>query len=181
MSDMRTRHDRKSIRLSGFNYARPGKYYITICTQNRHRLFGEIREGIMHLNEMGKIVQKCWTDIPNHYPQAILHENIIMPDHVHGIIEITDPMINERSQNLEPFDKSSSNKYQQIIPGSIGSIVRGFKIGVTKWSRQNTDIKIVWQRNYYERIIKSQQEYDRITEYIINNPKKWDSGRGSKF
>jgi putative transposase len=85
-----------------------------------------------------------------------------MPNHVHGIIELV------KNDNEKPV-----NKFQKIIPYSIGSIVRGFKIGVTKWFRTNTDIKIVWQRNYYENIIRSEKSYQRIREYIINNPKNW--------
>jgi len=72
-------------------------------------------------------------------------------------------------QNFEP----QQNEFQKIIPRSIGSIVRGFKIGVTKWMRQNTDVYYVWQRNYYEHIIRDEQSYQRISEYIINNPAKW--------
>jgi len=111
------KHHRRSIRLQGYDYSQPGIYFITICTQNRERLF---------------VV---------------------------------------RVQNFEPLQ--NQNAYQHIIPTSIGSIIRGFKIGVTKGFRQNTDIYVVWQRNYYEHIIRNDVELYQIRQYIIDNPKKW--------
>jgi putative transposase len=117
-----------------------------------------------------------------------------MPDHVHGIIELmigdegqnditgiqndTDGMQNDtvRVQNFEPLQKSSQNKFQKIIPRSVGSIIRGYKIGVTKFFRDNTDIHLVWQRNFYEHIIRNEQSYFEISYYIVNNPAKWAGG-----
>jgi REP element-mobilizing transposase RayT len=175
-------HHRKSIRLQGYDYSKAGLYFITICIQDRKCLFGNImQENIvdpMVLNDAGKIADECWLAIPKHFPNAILHEHIIMPNHVHGIIELVK---NDNTgvqnddvgvQNFEPLQKNV-NKFQKIIPHSIGSIVRGYKIGVTKWFRSNTDIKFVWQRNYYENIIRTEKSYQRIREYIINNAKNW--------
>ena len=111
-----------------------------------------------------------------------------MPNHIHGIIFIN--LINNvaavvqantgvvkgqeglRVQNIEPLRQQ--NQYQHIIPKSIGTIIRGFKIGVTKWFRKNTDIHNVWQRNFYERVIRNENELNRIREYIINNPLQWE-------
>jgi REP element-mobilizing transposase RayT len=121
----------------------------------------------MILNEYGKIVQRCWLEIPQHFPNVRLDEFIIMPNHIHGIIVINNDV---GVQNFEPLQ----NKYQKIIPRSIGSIVRGFKIGVTKWFRENTNIYTVWQRNYYEHIIRNEKELNEIRKYIINNPLKWE-------
>ncbi len=111
------KHHRRSIRLQGYDYSQPGIYFITLCTQNRERLF------------------------------------------VVGV------------QNFETLQ--NQNAYQHIIPTSIGSIIRGFKIGVTRGFRQNTDIYVVWQRNYYEHIIRNEVELNRIRQYIIDNPEKW--------
>ena len=173
-------HHRKSIRLQGYDYSKSGLYFITICVQNRKCLFGNILRGNydeMVLNDAGKIADKCWLEIPKHFPNAVLHEHIIMPNHVHGIIELVKNhdvgvQNNVGVQNFEPLQKRV-NKFQKIIPYSIGSIVRGYKIGVTKWVRSNTDIEFVWQRNYYENIIRTENSYQRICEYIINNPKNW--------
>ena len=180
---------RKSIRLREFDYAQDGLYFVTINCHNRRRLFGEIQfkehekfKVEIQLSAAGKIANQCWLDIPNHFPNVILNDFIIMPDHIHGIIELNNkvgvenlqPRNNENPQprnneNLQP----RRNEFQKIIPGSIGSIVRGFKIGVTKWMRQNTEIHDVWQRNYYEVIITNDQAYNEISMYISNNPKKW--------
>jgi REP element-mobilizing transposase RayT len=124
----------------------------------------------MILNAAGKIAAKCWQDIPVHFPKTKLHEYVVMPDHIHGIVEIIKIV---GAQNLEP---PLENKFQQIIPQSIGSIIRGFKIGVTKWFRyenQGDQNMRVWQRNYYEHIIRNDAEYIRIANYILNNPAKW--------
>lgn len=166
-------HHRRSIRLQGHDYSQTGAYFITLCTHNRRCMFGDIKDGEMVLNDVGKIVQKFWLEIPLHYPTVLLDEFVVMPNHVHGIIIIgvgVQDIEPQQVQNIEP----QQNEYQKIIPGSIGAIVRGFKAGVTKWFRQNTDILTVWQRNYYEHIIRNEKEFYNIRNYIINNPLKWE-------
>ena len=148
------KHHRRSIRLQGYDYSQPGIYFITLCTQNRECLFGEILNGEMRLNEFGKIAHQCWLEMPHHFPHVQLDEFVIMPDHIHGIIVLNNIVgvgvqnieSRQQQQNIESRPRQQ-NAYQHIIPGSIGSIIRGFKIGVTKEFRQNTDIYVVWQRN----------------------------------
>ncbi|MCK4981077.1 MAG: hypothetical protein KAS62_11825 [Candidatus Delongbacteria bacterium] len=174
-------YNRRSTRLKEYDYSLPGYYFITICTQDNDKLFGKIIDGKMILNDAGKICKQCWDGIINHYPNAILDECIIMPDHVHGIIQTVGV------QHLEPQKRYVSgkkhhpqNKYQKIIPGSIGVIIRGFKIGVTKWFKNNTDIPKIWQRNFYERVIRNDIELENVREYIRNNPLNWEiKKRGS--
>ncbi len=180
-------HHRRSIRLKGYDYSKEGLYFITICTHNRLCLFGEIENGEMILNDAGWTMEKYWLEIPKHYPNVVLHEHVVMPNHVHGIIEIES---NVGVQNLEPLleplqpvhdheplQQHPQNKFQQIIPRSIGSIVRGCKIGMTKWFRKNTDIYRVWQRNYYEHVIRDEKSYDHISEYIQTNPLQWQDDK----
>jgi REP element-mobilizing transposase RayT len=148
------KHHRRSIRLQGYDYSQPGIYFITLCTQNRECLFGEILNGEMRLNEFGKIAHQCWLEMPHHFPHIQLDEFVVMPDHIHGIIVLNNIVgvgvqnieSRQQQQNIESRPRQQ-NAYQHIIPGSIGSIIRGFKIGVTKEFRQNTDIYVVWQRN----------------------------------
>jgi REP element-mobilizing transposase RayT len=184
-------HHRRSIRLKGYDYSQAGLYFVTICCQDRACLFGNVVDEKMILNGAGKITDECWMEIPKHFPNAVLHEHVVMPNHVHGIIELTDaanvgaenflPLQNTPSstigaENFLPLhhhNESPRNEFQKMIPRSIGSIVKGFKIGVTKWFRNNTDIESVWQRNYHEHIIRNEQSYQTISEYIINNPSKW--------
>jgi putative transposase len=217
-------HHRRTIRLKGYDYSQTGLYFITICTKNRGCLFGEIRNGKMVLNDAGDIANKCWYQITNHFPNTILHEHIIMPNHVHGIIEITVGANNHSPENHSPENHSPENhspenhspenhwpenhwpenhwpenhspenhwpenisqndRAKNISPlpvspsKTIGSIVRGYKIGVTKWFRVHMPAEFpighsIWQRNFWEHIIRNQQSYDRISDYIINNPKNW--------
>jgi REP element-mobilizing transposase RayT len=171
------KHHRRSIRLKGFDYSQAGCYYMILVTQNRECLFGDVVDGEMVLNDAGWVAQTCWLEIPNHFPNVHLDAFIIMPNHIHGIIFIIDNEMGKSVgvQNFEPLQRSNQNKYQQIISHSIGSIIRGFKIGVTKWFRHNTDIYTVWQRNYWEHVIRDENELNHIREYIINNPLKWES------
>ncbi len=167
-------HHRKSIRLKGYDYSRAGLYFITICVKDREWLFGEIVDGKIILNDAGKISDECWLGIPEHFPNVVLHEHIVMPNHVHGIVELI-------KTDSSPIDSNESprNEFQKIIPYSIGSIIRGYKIGVTKWFRNNTvgvenfQPQSIWQRNYYEHIIRNEISYHKISEYIINNPNNW--------
>ena len=160
------KHHRQSIRLKNYDYSQDGCYYITICTYNREELFGKIRRRTTRcaLFEIGIISEKFWQEIPTHFPYVELDEYIIMPNHIHGIL-----ILNRGVQHVEPL----RNKYQKIIPGSIGSIIRGYKASVTKWIRQNTDIYMVWQRNYHDHIIKHTKELNHIRKYIIENHRNW--------
>lgn len=169
------KNNRKSIRLKNYDYAQEGWYFVTICTKNRIHLFGKISNRQMKLNDQGKIVSGKWNEIPQHYPNVELDEFIVMPNHIHGILHITYTV---GVQNVEPLQNVESlqnrvNRYQHIIPGSVGSIIRGFKIGVTKWFRKNTDIHNVWQRNFWENIVRNETDLVRIREYIKHNPAKW--------
>jgi len=159
-------HHRRSIRLRGYNYSRAGAYFITICTQGRARLFGDIVDGEMVLDDAGRVAWRCWRDIPNHFPHAELDEFVVMPNHVHGIIVIGGDDDVVGAKNFSPLRSAGTSKI-------IGSMVRGFKTGVTKWMRQNTPIHDVWQRNYYEHIVRNESELNRIRQYIINNPGNW--------
>lgn len=174
-------HHRKSIRTKGHDYSQTGFYFVTICTHARLHLFGNINNGIMKLNAAGEIANTCWLAIPEHFPNVVLHAYIIMPDHIHGIIELTNEP-GSGSKNFSPLKPSTLITPFKSPSRTIGSIVRGFKIGVTKWFRQNHPAKFppkqpVWQRNYHDRIIQNEKSFNRITKYIINNPGKWEKGR----
>ena len=149
--------NRKSIRLDGYDYSQNGLYFVTICTQNREHLFGFVDEGIMYLNDAGKMVKMVWDEIPIYYEGFRLHEFVIMPNHIHGIIEIIDT-------------------YEM----GVGDIVHRFKtLTTTKYIRGVRDLnwkpfdKKVWQRNYHEHIIRNEKSYLNISQYVQTNPKKW--------
>ena len=180
MSDANKNPSRKSIRLSGYNYSEYGYYFVTICANGRRLLFGSIREGKMYLNKLGQIIRECWNEIPEHYPIVELDKYIIMPNHIHGIIIIRNPIVG--AQNLAPgipiraedFRSLPEDTCQHIIPKTLGSIIRGFKIGVTKYARLKNQNITIWQRNYYEHIIRNQKDYQNIWNYIDLNPDKWE-------
>jgi len=190
---------RQSIRLKKYDYSQKGYYFVTVCTHEKQMLFGNImsdRRGTIScaLNNGGKIAKQCWKEIPNHYANVKLDEFIIMPNHVHGVLMIGGNVgdggqgignggqdVGKRAQDIEPLredffpreDVLRMNAFQHVVSGSVGAVVRGFKIGVTKWFRKNTDIHNVWQRNFYEHIVRDEGDLNRIQNYIKNNPLKW--------
>ena len=172
-------HHRRSTRFAGYDYAQPGWYYVTICTDEREMLFGEVEKREMRLNEYGRIVRDSWLEIPKHYPFVTLDAFIVMPNHIHGIIVIRRnvDIHGVGVQNIEPLHTGGKEEiyhYQHTVSGSLGAIVRGFKIGVTKWFREHNVKHVVWQRNYYDHIIRNEPDYLCIREYILNNPISWE-------
>ena len=137
----------------------------------------------MILNDTGMVAQRCWLAIPEHFPDVVLHEYVVMPDHVHGIIQIV--RTNIGSVGVKNFSPRLTNHHPIPMKSpsrTVGSIIRGFKIGVTKWCRENRSDEYpighaVWQRNYHDHIIRDDPSYDRISNYILNNPKKWEDDK----
>ncbi len=171
--------NRRSIRLAGYDYADAGLYFLTICVNDKKQaIFGKIENNVALLNNIGRIAERCWLEIPQHFKNVVLHEYVIMPNHIHGIIELVG------ANNHSPENDNRQNSHENIkkwgnIAGekcfapagtsrTIGSIVRGFKIGVTKQLGYS-----IWQRNYFEHIVRSADDYIRISTYIAQNPQKW--------
>ena len=152
---------RKHIRLSGFDYSQPGSYFITICCHNRARLFGKIENGTMVLNELGATIEKSWLWLQTHYLYVAIDEFIVMPDHFHAILSI------------KPNACGCNLKAEHIK--TVSQLIGAFKTVSSKeihGSITYTNIKI-WQRNYWERIIRTEPELHAIRQYIRNNPKNW--------
>jgi len=159
-------HHRKSIRLKNCDYSQAGLYFITICSQNRLHLFGEIANDTMVLNDVGKMVWDEWHKSEEIRDEIKMHEFVVMPNHLHGIVEI---IVGVGANGRSPL------REQSMQPRSIGSLIAGFKSSFTaKMNRMDsTPKRKLWQRNYWEHIIHNDNEYQRIAQYIINNPKKW--------
>jgi len=158
-------HHRRSIRLQGYDYSNQGAYFVTICTWHRENILGDVYNSVMQLNSFGEIVMKCWQDLQIHYKNIALDEVAIMPNHVHGIIWINGDIVGAG------FKPAPTN-----IRHGLSEIIRALK---TFSSRQmnknrNTPGTPVWQRNYFDRIIRNEKELNAIREYIINNPLQWD-------
>jgi REP element-mobilizing transposase RayT len=153
-------HHRHSIRLKEYDYSHKGLYFITICVQSMECLLGKISEGEMVLNEYGKIIQTVWNELPQHYANIQLEEFVIMPNHIHGIIVITDK---------ESADGAG------VVRAGLPEIVRALKtFSARQINKMRGSVgKRVWQRNYYEHIIRNPEAYRKIAIYILNNPANW--------
>ena len=163
---------RKSIRLRDFDYAEPGTYFVSVCARNRVGIFGEVVGGAMRLNMYGEIVVDCWRALPKHFRHVQLDEFVVMPNHIHGILVTSDVGATHASplRDTDPTLRPSGP-----LPGSLGAIVGSFKSAVTNRINRFRDAPgTVWQRNYYEHIIRSNVEMDRIREYVSNNPAEWE-------
>jgi REP element-mobilizing transposase RayT len=163
--------NRRSIRLKEYDYSQSGAYFVTICTHNKECLFGEIVDGKMILNDAGKIVQTVWYEISEHVDHVELDQFVIMPNHIHGIIVLHDGCRDTAccAPTVERFGK--------LITGSLPTIIRSFKSAITKRINElhETPGQKIWQRNYYERVIRNENELNQVRQYIVDNPAKWDS------
>ena len=155
---------RQHIRLHDYDYSWPWSYFVTICTNEKRCLLGSVTNSIIELNEFGEIVKSCWEDMPNHYPEIDNEVFVVMPNHIHGIITIRD------------FDRRSGYKPDPTKRYPLSEIVRGFKTYSSRKinALRNSPGKPVWQRSFYEHIIRDESEYHQIGEYITYNPAKWD-------
>ncbi len=175
--DAEKRH-RRSIRLKGYDYSQAGAYFLTICTYDRACLLGEIIECEMRPNEFGSVVHDYWYELSSHFPHVELDAFVLMPNHVHGIIVIIDTVNTVGAQHAAaPLRRGITPN--NVVPGSLGAIVRSFKSAVTKRineMRQTFSVP-VWQRNYYEHIIRNEHDRNCIREYILYNPLRWQFDR----
>ena len=175
--DNSQRHHRRSIRLKGYDYSQAGAYFITICTQDRACLFGDVVDGEMRLNDVGGMVHDEWLRTADMRPNVELDAFVVMPNHFHGII-ILHPdgrgtLQRTPTTTVEQFGKPTSN--------TVPTIVRLFKSASTKRINEHrgTPGVSVWQRNYYEHIIRNEESLNRIRQYIYENPARWDMDRNN--
>jgi REP element-mobilizing transposase RayT len=158
-----------SARFGSWNYAQNGYYFVTICTERKEKYFGEIINSEISLSRMGKIVEKYWKEIPQHYPFVSVDAFIIMPNHIHGIIidktiETQNFASLQHDNNVNKFGPQSQN---------LGAIIRGFKAAIKKYTVIN-GIQFSWQPRFYDRIIINERELFNIRKYIIYNQNKWE-------
>ena len=196
------KHNRRSIRLKGYDYRDCGTYFITVCAQRGQCLFGEVVDDEMHLNGLGQIVRECWEELAAHYAGVELDAFVVMPNHVHGMlwvvpvdaesakarradlksaptvdIETSAPGGSERADGTSPAP--GKHDVPEIIPVRHGlpEIVRGFKALSSRRinASRGTPGGRIWQRNYYEHIVRTEEALNDIRQYIRNNPLKWAS------
>jgi REP element-mobilizing transposase RayT len=170
-------HHRQSIRLKGYDYAQMGAYFVTICVKDHVCLFGDVEQGEMNLNNAGNMIKTWWLAIPGKYRHFELDECIIMPNHFHGIIKI----VVGADQCVCPDPFNETKEMGEHIGSPLPRIMQWFKTMTTNeyirgidaygWERFNGKL---WQRNYYEHIIRDEKELQSIREYIANNPTQWE-------
>lgn len=189
---------RKLNRLSGFDYSQNGIYYITSCVQDMRRCLGSVHNGEMILNQYGLIAERQWRWLADQYPYVLLHEFIIMPNHMHGILEIDangvekeeDELIPEREKE-EGKEEEKENKMlpivrtarelsvpqQQIKIKSLSQLIGAFKTTSSKQIHLAGLSDFKWKRSFHDRIIRNESEFVRISNYIKANPEKWGRDR----
>ena len=168
-------HHRRSIRLKGYDYSQAGAYFVTLCTHNKECLFGEIANGAVRLNDEGRMVERWWLELSKKFPTIEIDQYIIMPNHLHGIIWV---------------------QYQKVVGADLRvcpDVTQGAHTGaplptIVQWFKTMTSNEYIrnvksngwppfqgklWQRNYYEHILRNENELIRTSEYILNNPARW--------
>jgi REP element-mobilizing transposase RayT len=192
--------------LSRYDYSQPGEYFVTICTKDRENRFGEIVDGDMRVNDFGGIVRTCWNDLPNHYRNVELDAFVVMPNHVHGIIVLTDQFVGAtsgRTPNVKTVGAThASTDHGGTIVGDglrpsptkpsptgpsptkkhpLSEIVRAFKSFSARRINEisKTPGVPIWQRGYYDHIIRDERSLGRIREYIETNPRRWKSDKNN--
>jgi putative transposase len=158
--------------LLGADYSEPGAYFITICAAERRSIFGAIGDGKVTLSALGRLVQACWLEIPEHFSHASIKEFVVMPNHLHGIVSLT-----VGARYIVPLDQRTRTPeaFERPVTGSIPTIVRTFKAAVSREARKvlGLDGHAIWQRNYFECVLRDGGEYKNASRYILENPMRW--------
>jgi REP element-mobilizing transposase RayT len=176
----------ESSRLRGWDYSSPGYYFITICTKNRACLFGKIKNGEMNWSEMGKIADQYWREIPVHCNSIQLDQFTVMPNHIHGLLRITnknhtrDRNCNRDGNHSNHVETSKLGVSTTWESGKIGVIINQYKRICTIRIRKNNPKIPVWQPRFHDHIIRDENELHRIRKYIVDNPSNWGNDAESR-
>ena len=190
------KHRRRSIRLRGYDYTQPGAYFVTMCTQNRECLLGEIENGQVRLNDAGQMIARWWNELNRKFPTIKTDVSVIMPNHLHGIIVLRPnssvgtalcgrPDLVGRDDG-QPRRVAPTEEGTEVAPTrpTLGDIIGWFKTMTTnEYIRGVKQMNWppfpgrLWQHNYYERIVRNERELHAIRQYIVENPLKWEFDR----
>jgi putative transposase len=151
----------KSSRLTTWDYKSNGRYFVTICLAERVPYFGQIEDSSLVETAIGEYAKKCWQEIPGHYPFVVLDAFVLMPDHLHGVLDIC----------KEDRTQWKTNKFEPQYQ-NLANVVRGFKMAVTSFAKAN-HIDFCWQPRYYDRIIWNNRDLESVRNYIRDNPENW--------
>jgi REP element-mobilizing transposase RayT len=161
--------DKKQYRYRGYDYSQDGFYFVTVCTRNKKNFFGDIKNGKMDLSDIGLIADRFWQEIPIHFPFCVLYEYIIMPNHLHGIIQI-----DNGDDNCRNAPRRVPTGLHPLVKNSLSSILNHYKGSVKKYCNKNNFEYFAWQPRFYDRIIRNEKELNNIRQYILDNPLKWN-------
>jgi REP element-mobilizing transposase RayT len=175
-----------AARLRHRDYSAPGLYFVTVCANYKRCIFGKVIEAGVELSPLGRIARECWTAIPLHFARVNLHGFMVMPNHLHGIVEILAAGLtlrrNEKTegerlaQHAVPLQETPPSALGCLQPGSLSAIVRSFKAEVTRRGRLELSwVGNVWQRNYFDRVIRHGREFANASRYIAENPTRWQT------
>lgn len=164
-------HHRRSIRLKGYDYTKAGLYFVTICCQDMIARFGSVRNREMQLNDLGQVAFDEWTKLPERYPYLDLDVFQIMPNHIHAILFLHNNVVQASLAGA-----TTATALGDIVGGYKSLVLKGC-LAIIKSKKEGKDAPSfmgrLWQRNFYESIIRNEEAYKRIASYIINNPYKW--------
>lgn len=175
-------HHRQFIRLKGYDYSTEGMYFVTVCTQGYENLFGGITDNHMRLTEAGRVVEKVWRALPDRFSMVELDEYVVMPNHFHGIIAVRtgEPRVRPYSHGDHKEGDHKDRPYG-TEDNSLARVIQAFKSLTTHAYIEGVNFQEwppfpgrLWQRNYYDRVIRSEKELANIRQYIVDNPAKWD-------
>jgi putative transposase len=183
------KYHRRSIRLKGYDYTRRGAYFVTICAQDRKCLFGSAADGVTSLNDAGRMVQRAWDQLPQRFTSLELDASVVMPNHFHAIIVFVGaPLVGALPDDVPPLVDASDSARPDRAPtrgapttATLGAVVGAFKsLTTNEYGRGVRDLGWppfqgrLWQRNYYEHIIRSEESLVQIRDYIFMNPQRWE-------
>ncbi len=171
--------ERKSIRLSNYDYSSAGVYFITICTENRIPFFGKIEHSKITYSEIGLIAHQYWLDIPYHFKHVKLDDFVIMPNHIHGIINLDYSKVGTRHgmalQSGNQNHLKKLNQFSRPVQNSVSVVMNQYKSSVKRWCNKNNLENFKWQPRFYEHIVRNSASLDKIRDYIGSNLLNWDN------
>ncbi|MFY7664773.1 transposase [Flavobacterium sp.] len=183
MKKYRNKYRTTTVRAQWWDYGWNGAYFVTLCTHNRQHFFGTIENGEMILSSPGSIAYNLWSLIPDHFEYAELGDFVIMPDHMHGILIIDKPdhaeQATEQDQNQLKTGGITGAK-NPMINDNISRIIRWYK-GRCSFEIKKILPHFAWQSRFHDHIIRNYNEYQRISDYIVNNPQKWEDAKSNSF
>jgi len=170
---MLAQHRPNTLRHPAADYSDPGAYFVTLCTQNREPLFGEVNAGKLQGNDFSRIVWELWLSLPERFPQISIDAAIVMPDHFHGIIVIHENPHTVEAESVGVIHELPLRQKRRLM--TIPLIIGYLKMNTAKHINllRKTPGERLWQRGYYDRIVRLDREYDSIVEYILTNPLRW--------